>query len=800
MKKNDWKIAWRNLWKNRVFSLMNIIGLTLGFTGFILSYQYINRETSYDKWNPNYDRIYQVGLEANGEYTVETPPSLAVLIKENFPEIELAGRLMVYPYGGYPIFGESTVYMKNAALLDSSAAEIFQVKSKNGPLFKSKDQKEASLINERDANVIFKPSELAFNEPKSLPMLSRKSVMEENIYGIIKERPLSLIDYDLLLIKEVFDERASGNPFTYQTFIQVRPGTDIEALNSKITDLFLKEIASHDRVRSSAYAKGNTYMDALSKLHLQPKAGSNTAYLIVWIIGILSIIILILASANFTNMIMAQADQRLKELAIKKVLGSSRLAIVMQLLAEVLMLTFIAAGLSLILLSITGNILQKWFNDDLKQYLISNRTLLQITIAILATTLISGIYPAIVLSGYKTIHLLKGGLIKSIHKFSFRNALLTFQIVFAIIFIVGMIVVQKQIKYIQTTDKGFEPAQIISFNGIGLYYNTSISGNFEDFKQRLENDPNIESVSSPTNVPGNGELPPKKEFTSNSRKFDMEHIGIDTRYFKTLNIQRIAGDENLSLDQILKDSLNNYAVINETAAKTLGLNNPIGASIAGCDANFKIVAVVKDSKTYGFENVVNPTVYTYKDECGPGRYKISLMVKTVAGRVDQAIAAVNNEWKKNEYSEDLPLDYRFMDQQYANLHAKQKEMQSAFNIFTLLSVLIASLGLFSMSVYQVTVKQKEMSVRKVLGASIHRIFIQLNKPFFQIFIISCLIAIPTSFLLIKSWLNNFAYHIEIKWWYFGLATLIVFSIILLSISYQSIKAARANPVDSLRDE
>src|SRR5690606_12615691 len=161
MKKNDWKIAWRNLWKNKVFSLMNIVGLTLGFTGFILSYQYINRETSYDKWNPNYDRIYQVGLEANGEYTAETPPSLAVLIKENFPEIELAGRLMIYPYGGYPLFGESTVYLKNAALLDSSAAEIFQVKSKNGPLFKRRDQKEASLINERDANLIFKPADLA---------------------------------------------------------------------------------------------------------------------------------------------------------------------------------------------------------------------------------------------------------------------------------------------------------------------------------------------------------------------------------------------------------------------------------------------------------------------------------------------------------------------------------------------------------------------------------------------------------------------------------------------------------------
>ena len=800
MSKNDWKIAWRNLWKNKVFSLMNILGLTLGFTGFILSYQYINRETSYDKWNPNYDRIYQVGLEANGEYTVETPPSFALLIKENFPEVELAGRMMIYPYGGYPLFGESTVYMKNTVLLDSSAAEIFQVKSKNGLLFKSKDQKEASLINERDASIIFKPTDLAFDEPISVPMLTKKLGMKENIYGIIKERSLSLIDYDLILIKEITDERATGNPFNYQTFIQVRAGTDIEALNRKITALFLKELAPHDRIKSSVYAYGNTYTDALSNLHLQPKSGTNTAYLIVWVIGILSIIILILASVNFTNMIMAQADQRLKELAVRKILGSTRLAIMMQILMEVLLLTIIAAGLSLIVLSITGNVLQKWFNDDLKQYLFSNKTLLQLSIAILITTIASGIYPGIVLSGYKTINLLRGGPTKTAQKFKIRNALLTFQIVFAIIFIVGMIVVQRQITYIQTAEKGFDPAQIITFNGIGLYYNGSISGDYENFKQRLENDPNIESVSSPTNVPGYGELPPKQDFKANNNNFDFDHIGIDTRYFKTLNIERVAGDENLSLNQILKDSLTNYAVINETAAKKLGLENPIGASISGCDVNFKIIGVVKDSKTYGFENAVNPTIYSYKDECGSGRPKISLMVKTAAGRVDQAIGTVSKEWKKNELTEDLPLDYRFMDQQYASLHDKQKELQSAFNVFTIISVLIASLGLFSMSVYQVTIKQKDMSIRKVLGASIHRIFIELNRPFFNIFIIACLLAIPVAFLLIQSWLSNFAYHIEISWWYFGLAGIIVFSIILLAISFQSIKAAKANPVDSLKED
>lgn len=800
MIKNDWKIAWRNLWKNKTFSILNILGLTLGFTGFILSYQYINRETSYDKWNPNYDKIYQIGLESDGAFTQETPPSLAPLIKENFPEVELAGRRMIYPYGGYPIFGETTVYMKTAALLDSSAAEIFQVKSQNGPLFKSRDQKEATLVNERDAKLLFKPEDLAFNEPKKLPMLAVNSGMEETIYGIIQERKLSMIDYDFIFIKEIGDEKADGNPFTYQTFIQVKENANIVALQEKINNLYQNKIANNDRVRSSAFAKGRIYIDSLANLHLQPKAGSNTPYLIVWIIGILSIIILVLASANFANMIMAQADQRVKELAIKKILGSSRLAIISQLLIEVLILTVIAASLSLIALAISGNILQKWFNDDLKNYLFSQKTLFQLSLAVVATTLLSGIYPAIVLSGYKTIHLLKGSFTKTAQKFTFRNALLTFQVVFAIVFIVGMLVVQQQIKYIRDTDKGFEPEQIISFNGIGLYYNGAIGGNFEDFQKRLMNDPSIVSATSATNVPSYGERPPKKEFFSNSAKFDMEHIVIDPRYFETLKIEKIAGEENISLAQILKDSLSNYAVINESAAKSLGLTNPIGAKIAGCDVNFEIIAVVKDSKTYGFENKVAPTVYSYKNECGQRIFKIALMVRTAAGMADQAIKIVEKEWQKNELSKDLPLDYRFMDQQYASLHAKQEEMQSAFNIFSIIAVIIASLGLFSMSAFQVTVKRKEMSVRKVLGASINAIFFQLNKPFFKIFGIACLFAIPLAFLMIRSWLNNFAYHIEIQWWYFAFAAVIVFGIILLTISYQAIKAAKENPVDSLRDE
>ncbi|HAK31558.1 MAG TPA: hypothetical protein DCO90_20505, partial [Sphingobacterium sp.] len=484
MTKNDFKLAWRKLLKNKGFTLLNIIGLTLGFTGFILSYQYINRETSYDKWNPHYKDIYQIGLEAEGAFTDETSPSLAPLLKQNLPDIVYAGRKIVYNYGSYPLFGEKTVLIKNAALIDSSAARIFQIENATGPLYKNKDQKDATMVKSHIAEQLFKKEDLNFDNPHSIPALSLQIGMKETIYGTIKKQGLSMIDYDLLFIREPQDLFANNNPFLYQTYIQVRPGTDITKLTNRINALYQKEIAPKDKIRSSSYAKGRIYLDPLSNLHLRPKTGSNTAYIITWIIGILSVLILLLASANFANMIMAQADQRIKELALKKILGSSRWAIVRQLVLEVFILTFSAAILSFVALALTGNILQKWFNDDLKGYILRSETIVQLAIAVLLTTVLSAIYPAIVLSGFKSVNLLKGGLTSILKKGTFRNALLTFQISMAILFISGMLVIRAQLNYMQQADKGFEPAQVVNFKGVGMYYDNKIDGSYQQLKRR----------------------------------------------------------------------------------------------------------------------------------------------------------------------------------------------------------------------------------------------------------------------------------------------------------------------------
>lgn len=795
---NEIKISWRSLLKNKFFSLLNVFGLMLGFTGFILSYQYINRETSYDKWNPNYDRIYQVGLTSSEEFTDATNAMLAPLLKRSLPEIETAGRKIIYSFGTYPLFGENTVLIKNAAVIDSSAAHIFQIESKTGNLYKSKIQNEATLVKQGIAEKIFKKGDLNFDTPKSVPVLSLLLDQHERIYGISKNNGLSLIDHDLLFIKEPEDLFAGEIPFSYQTYIQVKPGTNIDVLARKIDKLY------HDKIvplsQTATLSQGKIYLDPLTNLHLRPKNGSNTPYLMLWIIGIVSIIILVLASANFANMIMAQADKRIKELALKKILGSSRWTIIRQLLLEVFILTLTAAVFSFFMLSITGNVLQKWFNDDLKQYILNQDTVMYLFLGVIGTTCLSGIYPAFVLSGFKSVSLLRGGLGKTQRKNTLRNGLLVFQIGIALLFMTGMLVIHEQIRYIQTTDKGFEPAQVITYKGLGMYYDGTLNGTYYNLKERLQQDPSILSVASATNMPGDGELPPKKQFSHNQKQLEFDHVGIDKSYFSTLNIAVLKGNIPTSIKQLLQDSTSHYAVINESAAMALDLGQPIGAKLAGCDVNFEIIAVVKDSKAYGFENAVKPTVYSYKNECGSARPQATLIVKAAQGKAAQAIETVKKEWQQNSSTKSLPLEYAFMDQQYALLHKKQQEMQTAFNSFTFLAVIIAALGLFSMAAYQVTIRKKEMSVRKVLGASVQSIFMQLNKPFFRLFLTATLISLPLTYFILNRWLDNFAYRIDLQWWYFLIAIMIIFIIICVSISYQTIRAAKVNPVDSLRNE
>ncbi|PVH26167.1 ABC transporter permease [Sphingobacterium corticibacter] len=800
MNVNYLKTAWRNFKKNIFSSGLNIVGLSIGFAGFILSYQYINRETSYDTWNPNIDNIYLVGLTYNGEYTDQTPPSFAPAIMQEFPEIVLAGRSIPYMYGSYPIFGKETALVKNALMVDSAASTIFQMKTTDGKLFTELNKLEGTIANREISALLFAKDSLpTADAPIEWKALSLQHSFYETFYGVTEERKPSVLEYDMLLVKPIYDEVEHGNPYTFQTYIQVKPNTDIAALTAKISRYYEQNTSQHHLVKSSAFANGSVYLDPLSKLHLQPKHGSNMPYITIWVLGGLSLTILILSAINFTNLVIAQSENRGKEIGIKKLFGVQRRTLILQFMLEVFIQCLLAAGIAWFALIISSNALQKWFNDDLSEYLYHTNTLLQLGIAILLTTAIAGIYPAVFLSGFKPFEMLRGNMQTAHTRIGFRTILLTFQFTIASIFISGIIIIDNQLDFMRSSERGFETEQVISFKGMSLVYEIG-NGWKNDFRNRLVNSGAITHVATTSNSPAEGQTPVKKQFKSSRKTSEVDLVGVDLDYFDLLSIPLVAGRNKLTDVEFEQDTVNHFAVINESMAKAMEVDQPLGQTISGCETDFTIIGVVKDYKAYGFESKVPPAVYSFKDECGTSSYKLDVLIRSEKGKTKEALAAMDVEWKKNPNSERLPLDYTFMDSNYAKLQAKEEQLKNVSSAFGTIAIVIAALGLFNLAAYHVTSKRKEVSIRKVLGASVPQLFLLLNKPFLKVFIVANLVAVPIGYFLLKSWLENFAYQINLSPWPFMFSAGSLIIVMLITISIQSAKAASTNPVDSLRDE
>ncbi|MFD2600291.1 ABC transporter permease [Sphingobacterium corticis] len=800
MIKNYIKIAWRNFKKNILFSGLNILGLAVGFAGFILSYQYINRETSFDQWNPNLENIYLVGLTLNGEYTDQTPPSLAPAIMEEFPEIILAGRKMSYIYGTYPIFGKETVRVENTVMVDSAAATIFQMKTIDGKPFSAFERSEGTIANQEISAQLFSKDSLPSTEnPIELRSLSTQVDFYETFYGIAEKRKLSVIDYDMLLVKRIYDEVDNGNPFTFETYILVKPETDIAALENKISSYYENHTSKNHIVKSSAFADGKVYLDPLKNLHLQPKHGSNMPYLTIWVLGGLSVIILILSAINFTNLIIAQSEIRGKEVGIKKLFGISRGALIFQFILEVFLQCVVAACLAWFVLIISSNALTKWFNDDLTEYLYHTDTMVQLLSAVFIVTIIAGTYPALSLSGFKPISVLRGSMQTSHARIGFRTVLLTFQFIIASIFISGIIIINNQLDFMRSKARGFETEQVISFKGMSLVYEVG-NGWKNDFRNRLINSGTITHVATTSNSPAEGQPPAKKQFSGGRNKMEVDLVGIDLDFFDLLSIPTIAGRSKLTNQEFETDTVNHFVVINESMAAAMEVDNPVGQKISGCDTDFTVVGVVQDYKAYGFESKVAPSAYIFKDECGVGSYKLDVLIRTEKGKTKDAISTMDAEWKNNPNSDRLPLSYTFMDSNYAQLHEKQEQLKNVSSAFASLAIAIAALGLFNLAAFHVVSKRKEVSIRKVLGASVVQLFFLLNRPFLKVFVVSNLIAIPVGFFLLKRWLQNFAYQVDVSIWPFAISAVSLIIIMGITITVQSLRAAIANPVNSLRDE
>ncbi|MBB2144342.1 FtsX-like permease family protein [Pedobacter sp. LMG 31464] len=789
MFKLNLKIALRNLWKNRTITAINVGGLAVALSAFILVMMYATYETSFDKENPNYDNIYVVGITYPEFKTYYTAAPFAKAIKQNFPEVESAGLVKEGSFELTIKNGKNTLFTNKILAADYNAAKILNINPNGGLIKPAGDVERLTYLSNESMKTLF-PNKKD-NKPEMVGFGASNSGITGIIAGSIKNNLHSNFTFDGVSIANELGKNDNYDMNDYTICVQVKPETQVVNLEQKITNLYQAELLKSKAGKRIDEVKGiSTFLDPLSNLHLKPKAGNDAPYKTLIALSVLGVLILVIASINFTNLSIAQATKRAKEVGVKKVLGAYRFQLTTQFLVEIFMQCFAATILALILAELVLPNFNNLFQTHLSIWHINNGLYWQLPLILGVITLIAGIYPAMILSGFKPAVVLKGNFSTSKQSYWLRNGLLVFQFSVAVVFIIGLFIINSQLKYMSKEDLGFTANQVVYIKNISIF-NDPIK--FEPVREKILKIPGIKSATVATFIPGgiNG----INNYTANGIKANIDFVDVDFDYFETLEIKLKEG--RLFSNEFKTDTINS-AVINESAVAKYGIKNPIGQTIRGCNIDYKIIGVIKDFKTQGFETAIQPTIYTIKDPCGG--YKTQIMLKIEESKMTEALANLKSQWSTINKLDGEDFRYQFLDELYGKLFKKQEQLQSIFFAAAILTIFIAILGLFAFAKYITNGRMKEIAVRKILGASDIQILKLLNTSFFAIVVIANLISWPLAYILTKKWLETFAYRIEMPILPFALSALITICLTVITVSIQAQKAVKSNPVDALKYE
>ncbi|WP_419802485.1 ABC transporter permease [Mucilaginibacter sp.] len=790
MTKLDFKIALRTFLKSKWYNFLNLTGLAVGLAAFILVTLYVDHETSYDQWNKNIDRIFLVEREMPTGPSPYTPGKLAAAIKSQCPEVEETGRtntaLFQIPF--YTASGRFLI--KKWVGADYSIAKILGVKPKRFNL-NPNSTTPTILLSKQTANVLFPAGKSVQNQ--TVNMLS-KSGMPMMIAGVAEDAPGNTnLNFDCIGFAEDITsgkDQSYANQ-VYQTYLLVKPNTDIKLLSKKIDQIYKEGVmADTSQVAKEALSRSGAaiYLDPLKNLHLKPHYGSSVNNQLVDGLIVLAMIILIVTGVNFTNLYISQANKRSKEVGIKKVNGIIKRQIAFQFLSEIFIQCLIALVVSFGIVVIG----LPYFNHLLQVNLfisgISFHIIFQLFLTLITLTLLAGIYPSLVMTGFKPVEVFRGNQLLEGGKFSWiRSSITIFQFTFAIVFVITLIVINQQITYMKTENPGFTAKQVIYIDNLALFNHPS---KFEPVRNRIKAIPGVKNVTIASNIPG-GNLPTTYEYAVQGKAFAMNTISVDYGYFETLNIGLKEG--HVFSSSFPGDSAN--AIINEAAAKAMDLKQPIGKNVNGKGGNYSIVGVVKDVKAYGFEQNIQPTIYLMND---PGGFsKLQIMFSAEGKAIPSILSTLSHQWHDINKLDGDSFSYHFLDELYGQLFVKQEQLQTILTCFSVLAIFIASLGLFSTAAHTIALRMKEIAIRKVLGANGEQLMITFSKSFFYTVFIANVIAWPVSFLVAQKWLETFAYRIHFSVMLFVTAMTISVAIVILTVCLQVLRAVRFNPATKL---
>jgi putative ABC transport system permease protein len=794
MIKNYLRVAFRNLWRHKGFSLVNIVGLTVGMTAFFLVFLYVSFELSYDSFHSNADQIYRIVADVKSPSGIEhsnTPPSPTVKnMAQYLPEVQLTARVSMGD-NWMVIRDDNEVFeTDDVGSADSTFFQVFDLPMVKGDRRTALAHPNSIVLSESTAKKFFGKS-----NPVGKVLTLTRDKFPGTVTGVMKDIPEnSHFKISMLLSLSTFAQGGSGfdsawNFYGWESYILLKPGTNAASLQAKLPD-YLEKMGGSALFRNKQVP--TLLLEPVRDIYLySTRDDSKNGHITnVYIFSIIGAFIVLIAGINFVNLTTARSVERAKEVGIRKVVGAGKWMLAGQFIGESIILCLIAyilaVGLSALMLPLFNQLAGKEVSSGIFTQPHYLAILLGIAVLI---GIFAGLYPALVLSSFRPVAVLKGKFSTGSRGIVLRKGLVVVQFTIAIGLMIATLVVYFQLNYMRSQDLGFSKDQKLVMDS----RNDSAK---MAFKQALVSIPGVLSNTTASNVPGM--FDGMNECRIENGRGEMQTANavvyfVDYDYLDQMQIKVVAGR---AFSRAFGTDSTQAMILNETAVTQMGYASPqqaIGKRFEQFDRRGTIIGVVKDFHLRSLQDPIRPlTMRVEPRNC-------DLICATIDGRrLPETMSAIQAKWK--ELLKDRPFSYFFLDEFFDRQYRSEEHFGRLFLNFAILAIFISCLGLMGLAAYSTVQRTKEIGVRKVVGASVGNIVYLLSRDFLQLVAWAFLVAAPLSWLFVRGWLNGFAYRITSYWWIFALAGVTALLIALTTVSFQAVKAALVNPVNSLRSE
>jgi putative ABC transport system permease protein len=792
MIKNYLRVALRNLWRHRGFSLLNVLGLTIGMTAFFLIFLYVCFELSYDSFHTKADRIYRaVGdLKTRTETQhFNTVPSAATIhLPLEFPEVQATTRVSVGD-NWMVIRGAQVFEVNDVGTADSSFFKVFDFPLLKGDTRTALKEPFSIVLTETTAKLLFGNA-----DPIGQSLVVTRMKFHARVTGVMKDLPENS-HLKIAMIMSSFPDTSKGGVNGYwddygsNSYVLLKPGGSAAALQAKLP-AYLEKIGGAQM--KQAHQSLTMLLEPLRSIYLySTRDGSKTGNITdVYIFSIIGAFILLIACINFVNLTTARSAERAKEVGIRKVVGAGKGMLAGQFIGESIILCVIACLLAILFSALLLPGFNYLAGKEISSGIFSHPWYLLLLLGVsILIGIFAGLYPALVLSSFKPVAVLKGRFSAGTSGLVLRKTLVIVQFTIATGLTIGTLVVFRQLKYMRSQDLGFSKEQ-------KLILDTRDDSAKLAFKDEVSRLPGVLAIAMSTHVPGNGDFSNGCEL-ENARG-DMQPVNtvdyfVNYDYIDVMGMKMVAGR---GFSRAFVTDTSRGMILNETAVKLLGYTSPekaIGKRFNQFGGEGQIVGVIKDFHFRSLQEVIKPLAMRVEPKSGD-----LLCVKLDGQRIPATLAAIENKWKT--MLPTRPFTYFFLDELFDKQYRAEDRFGRLFLNFAVLAIFISCLGLMGLASYSTLQRTKEIGVRKVVGASVGNIVFLLSKDFLKLVGWAFLIAAPVSYFFVQGWLQGFAYRITAYWWIYVVAGVGAVAVALLTISFQSIRAALTNPVKSLRSE